>query len=196
MPKPKGGKRIRRPHLSQVDIPTSKKFALERGEILSTGVWSDFESIVLNEIISHQEKDSTIDIVTTYNDIVYYSMSTFCAIPLLDGTVFRQKNSKQIHSRINFSNKIITSSVTTTTDTPQVPMQPNSATPLEVVTPMQPASATPPKVDTPMQPASAIPMQPTPQVNSVNTGLQDELVYQLYLYPVPHIKVLQKEERK
>ncbi len=45
--------------------------------------------------------------MTLYNDIVYYSMSTFCAIPLKNDTVFRQKTSNQIHSRINFAKNII-----------------------------------------------------------------------------------------
>ena len=39
-----GMKRKRRPHSLQLVLPSSKKFALDRGEFLSTSLWSDFES--------------------------------------------------------------------------------------------------------------------------------------------------------
>lgn len=83
VPKSKGAKRTRRPHSLQIALPTSKKFAADRRESLSTSIWSDFESIVLNEILSnHQETLSTTDIANTYNNVVYYSKSTFCTLPL------------------------------------------------------------------------------------------------------------------
>ena len=44
-------KRKRRPHKYQKDIPDSKRFALERGESVSEGVWSTFECIVLSQIL-------------------------------------------------------------------------------------------------------------------------------------------------
>ena len=65
VPIPKGGKRKRHPHPLQAAIPTSKRFAVDREENLSTSVWSDFESIVLDEILSHQQQASAIDITDT-----------------------------------------------------------------------------------------------------------------------------------
>lgn len=106
VPKPKGVKRNRRPHSLQIALPTSKRFAVDRGESLSTSIWSDFESIILDEILSnHQDALSTTDITNTYNSIVYYSKSTFCSIPLEAGIIFREKTNNQISSRIEFVNK-------------------------------------------------------------------------------------------
>ena len=39
--KPRGVKRIRRPHSLQVSVPTSKSFAVDREESLSASIWSD-----------------------------------------------------------------------------------------------------------------------------------------------------------
>ena len=77
-PKPKGVKRSRRPHSLQAAVPTSKRFAIDRGESLSTSIWSDFESIVLDEILLCHQEASTIDVTNIYNNIVNYSKSTFC----------------------------------------------------------------------------------------------------------------------
>jgi len=54
----------------QQEIPSSKKFALNRGESLSTVLWADFESMVLAEICA---LDRQGDIIILYN-IVYYSV--------------------------------------------------------------------------------------------------------------------------
>ena len=48
--KQQGIKRQQHPHSMQQEIPSSKRFALARGQSLSTAVWSDFESIVITEI--------------------------------------------------------------------------------------------------------------------------------------------------
>ena len=46
----KDEKRVRRQHLLQVEIPKSKWFAEDRGEIMSEAIWSHFKTILLNEL--------------------------------------------------------------------------------------------------------------------------------------------------
>ena len=58
-------------------MPTSKRFAEDRGETVESGMWSTFESIVLNEV--HQ---------------------TFCTLPLPENIVFRSKSSAQIYGKL------------------------------------------------------------------------------------------------
>ena len=66
-----GGKRKRRIHALQKDIPKSKKFALDRGESMSAAIWSDFESTVLAEIVSSfSEPQHDATILQLYNDII------------------------------------------------------------------------------------------------------------------------------
>ena len=95
--------RKRRKHSFQVvDVPTSKRFALERSELLSEAIWSDFESIVLHEICSKLEDNN--EILKLYNDIVDYSKTTYCLYPLPQDVVFRSKSAAQIScKRITFS---------------------------------------------------------------------------------------------
>ena len=92
------GKRKRRPHSLQQAIPSSKLFAVDRGETLSAAIWSDFESIVLDEICKRSQEDFNVE--KMYNDIVGYSKSTFCTVPLNEDIVFREKNNAQIVSKI------------------------------------------------------------------------------------------------
>jgi hypothetical protein len=88
IPKPKGGKQIDVLIHFRLPCPLARNFLLIE-ESLSTSVWSDFESIILDEILSnHQEALSTTDITNTYN-IVYYS---FCTVPLEAGITFREKS--------------------------------------------------------------------------------------------------------
>ena len=99
-----GFKRKRRPHSLQLVLPSSKKFALDRGESLSTSLWSDFESIVLNEILNVvEEGNAQSDVTKLYNDTVYYSKSSFCAFPVMQNIVFREKTKQQINSKIQIS---------------------------------------------------------------------------------------------
>ena len=58
----------------QVEIPPSKRFAVDRGdhEAVSEAVWFSFESIVLDELCKSPDVES-IDITKLYNDILYYS---------------------------------------------------------------------------------------------------------------------------
>ena len=95
-------KRKRRPHTMQVSLPVGKKFAIQRGESLSNTIWSDFETLVLEEILhlSHEDSSTDIDIVKLYNDIVEYSKCTFCTITLPEGTIFRDKSLNQINAKI------------------------------------------------------------------------------------------------
>ena len=91
-------KRHRRSHSLQKEIPSSKNFVLDRGESLSTAIWSDFESIVLEEISASEQQDENM--TKLFNDIVYYSKSSFCTIPLTEDIVFREKTSSQISAKI------------------------------------------------------------------------------------------------
>ena len=96
-----GSKRKRRVHALQKEIPKSKKFALDRGESLSAAIWSDFESIVLSEILSsctEPQQDATI--LRLYNDVVYYSTAPFCVFFLPDNVTFREKNYTQLHAKL------------------------------------------------------------------------------------------------
>ena len=87
--------RKRRTHSLQLVLPSSKKFALDRGEFLSTSLWSDFESIVLNEILNVvEEGNAESDVTKLYNDTVY------CAVPLMQSILFREKSKEQIKSKI------------------------------------------------------------------------------------------------
>ena len=79
----------------------AKKFALDRGESMSAAIWSDFESIVLSEIVSsftEPQQDATI--LRLYNDIVYYSTAPFCIFFLPDNVTFREKNYAQPYAKL------------------------------------------------------------------------------------------------
>ena len=65
---------------------------------MSEGGWSDFETIVLHEIMKLEDQDY----LKVYNDIVFYSKSNFCVVPLDDTVVFREKTHKQIVSKLFF----------------------------------------------------------------------------------------------
>ena len=41
---------------SQTDLPNSKKFAKDRGELLSLSCWSDLETVVIHEIYIQKGK--------------------------------------------------------------------------------------------------------------------------------------------
>ena len=52
---PKEMTRKRRNHMFQVEVPSCKRFATDRGEVVSETISSDFESIVLHEICLKME---------------------------------------------------------------------------------------------------------------------------------------------
>ena len=93
--KPEVIPRKRRNHFTQA-IPNSKRFAIERGESLSVSIWSKFESIVLQELLQVTDGNLT----KLYNDTVVYSKSSFCVVPLEEGTVFREKTKTQIEAKL------------------------------------------------------------------------------------------------
>ena len=68
---------------------------------MSTAVWSDFESIIVMEILQSHDQENTTNITKLYNDIVYYS-SLFCACPLPYTVVFREKTIGQIESKLQY----------------------------------------------------------------------------------------------
>ena len=69
---------------------------------MSTAVWSDFESIIVLEILQSHDQEDTTNITKLYNDIVYYSSSLFCACPLPRTVVFREKTVGQIESKLQY----------------------------------------------------------------------------------------------
>ena len=75
----------------QQEIPSSKKFALNRGESPSTAVWSDFESMVLAGICALDQQGDIIIISSI-------TQSSFCTVPLKEDIAFREKTSCQICS--------------------------------------------------------------------------------------------------
>ena len=87
-----GDQRSRRKHPLQINIPSSKRLAQERGECMSQAIWSNFESIVLHEICTslRQESDNSM-IAKLYNDVVYYSTTSICLFTLPQDIVFRKK---------------------------------------------------------------------------------------------------------
>ena len=52
------------------EIPPSKKFAVERREIVSSSIWSDLETIILKEISIASEEYTHHYVTKLYNDIV------------------------------------------------------------------------------------------------------------------------------
>ena len=89
--------------LEAVDVPNSKRFAEQRKEDISMGIWSDFENIVLNQIISLTSFESMESVGKLYNDTVDYSSAPYCTVPLPPGIVFTKKSTKQITSKIEHS---------------------------------------------------------------------------------------------
>ena len=89
--------------LEAVDVPKCQRFAEQRKEAIGMGVWSDFENITLNEIISLSSLENMEIVGKLYNDIVDYSTASYCTAPLPPGIVFTKKNTKQIISKIEHS---------------------------------------------------------------------------------------------
>lgn len=87
----------------QITLPTSKRFAEDKGEEMSTSVWSSFESILLREIIKESKKDESIVPHKIYNDVVYYANSNFCTIHSNEVTVLRTKTNAQIQSKLSYN---------------------------------------------------------------------------------------------
>ena len=86
----------------QITLPTSKKFAEDKGEELSAGVWSNLESILLKEIIKASKINESIIPHKLYNDIVCYANSNFCTVTthVHELTVLRKKTNAQIQSKL------------------------------------------------------------------------------------------------
>ena len=76
----------------QINLPTSKRFAEENREEMSTGVWSSFATILLKEIIIVPHK--------MYDDVVYYANSNFCTIHAPEVIVLCTRTTAQTHSKV------------------------------------------------------------------------------------------------
>ena len=85
----------------QVEIPSSKKFSVDRGEVVSEAVWSSFESIVLDELCKTPDVESAV--ISKLHDIVCYSTCNFCTILLQDDVLFRNKTTQKIQSKIKYN---------------------------------------------------------------------------------------------
>ena len=85
-------------HSFQMDIPSSKRFAEDRGQDPSGAIWSDFESVVLYEI--NNQLEDVEDVFKLYNDMVYYSSAPYCVAALPHNVVFRSKKTVQVVSKL------------------------------------------------------------------------------------------------
>lgn len=103
---PPRNSRKKRRHECQVDIPDSKRFAESRGESISMSTWSDFEALVLSEVVKHfsenEECHTYPNITKLYNDIVYYSTSSYCIHSLPPNLVFRGKSINEVTGKIKY----------------------------------------------------------------------------------------------
>lgn len=97
--------RERRAHPLQTQIQKSETFARLRGEKLSESCWSDFENIVVHEIILQETDESESSILKLYSDVVYYSKASFCIFPLPDSIVFREKSITQMVAKLRHIKK-------------------------------------------------------------------------------------------
>lgn len=99
-------KRKRHRHTLQMDLPCSKKFASDSGEDIADGVWSQFETLVVNEIVATLSYSKSIYDATNativYNKVQYYSSASFCTFPLPANVVFRIKTVKQVDAKLKF----------------------------------------------------------------------------------------------
>ena len=57
-------KKVTRQHPLQVKIPKSKRFAEDRGEIVSEAIWSHFETVLLNELRTVLLDQPTNEVIT------------------------------------------------------------------------------------------------------------------------------------
>ena len=81
----------------QVEVPSCKRFATDRGEVVSETIWSDFESIILHKICLKMEDIHSI--LKMYDDIVHYSNTPYCVFALPPNVIFR-RTSAQISSKM------------------------------------------------------------------------------------------------
>ena len=89
--------------------PKSKRFAEERKEVVAKGAWSDFEAIVLYEVISTCLAGNNDDNWKPYNDIVDYSQVSYCVAPLPSYVTFNTKSKIEISSKIEYDKSTSTS---------------------------------------------------------------------------------------
>lgn len=93
--------RKRRSHDLQIEFPSSKKFATERGERMSEGTWSNFENIVVKHIASlGGDYKNAACVLKLYNDIVYYARAPFCILFLPENVIFREKSYAQVSAKL------------------------------------------------------------------------------------------------
>ena len=98
----------RQPHMLVKEIPPSKKFVVERGEIVSSSIWSDLETIILKEISITTEEYTHHSVTKLYNDIVYYSTCCFHTHTLPENAILREKSLQQISFKLRTFNHPIT----------------------------------------------------------------------------------------
>lgn len=95
---PKVVSRKRRSHQWEGELPSQKRFASSKGQDRQGGVWSDFETILLQEIYNVHK--SVEDITVIFDKLAIYSRSLVCSVPLPDNVVFREKSELQITSKL------------------------------------------------------------------------------------------------
>ncbi len=100
------GKRKREPHSWQQLDCCNASFILERGQEMADGCWSDFETILLINIIQYCSNiedlaTSADEIQTTYNDIVTFVHAPYCSVQLPQTALLRKKSGRQIKSKLD-----------------------------------------------------------------------------------------------
>ena len=66
---------------------------------MPANIWSTFETILLSELQNIEDTED-LDAFQLYNEIVHYSKSNFCTLPLDDEVVLRNKTATQIASKL------------------------------------------------------------------------------------------------
>ena len=99
------GKRKREPHSWQQLDCCNASFILERGQTLTDGCWSDFETIVLINIIQYCNAEalatSADEIQAMYNEVVSFIHAPYCSIQLPPTALLRKKSGRQMKSKID-----------------------------------------------------------------------------------------------
>ena len=89
-----------------MDLPCSKKFASSSSEDVAHGVWSNFETLVVNKIVATLSYSKSIYDASTatsvYNNVHYYSTASFCMLILPSNVVFRSKSVRQVDAKLKY----------------------------------------------------------------------------------------------
>lgn len=97
-------KRSREPHKWQSFNTSNKSFAMDAGQLLAQGVWSDYENIVFANVMRHVESD-VATLSSLFHSIVKHINAPYCSIELPKEAVLRDKTAQQIAGKLNHYEK-------------------------------------------------------------------------------------------